>query len=246
MGRGELHGAAEAVGVSAIISCWRMLEEPGTAGSAGVRRLAHPAGPAISASSAAKASAGSATAHQGSRDRRRRPGAAGWGRVCVAGRHGCLRCSSSGPWSAFRGHISKLRNRRRLTHPAIHPLDPDTHPLGDGGAVPTTPSGGPAVSRHGAAIVAMTATITKMAKHRAEDEQHLLLAVRGVRFEYWHTPSLAPALATARRGQPGLRPVSGPFVLDVRLRPARTPTTICGTIRAAISAIGSPQPPLCW
>lgn len=32
----------------------------------------------------------------------------------------------------------------------------------------------------------------------------------------------------------------------VRLRPARTPTTICGTISAAMSAMGTPQPPLLW
>ena len=31
----------------------------------------------------------------------------------------------------------------------------------------------------------------------------------------------------------------------VRFRPANVPTTICGTIRPAMSASGRPQPPLC-
>ncbi|CAM5536674.1 hypothetical protein SALBM135S_07774 [Streptomyces alboniger] len=61
----------------------------------------------------------------------------------------------------------------------------------------------------------------------------------------------------------GIRPVSHPLPGDrrrgqafaalaatssstVRSRPASVPMMICGTIRPAISAMGRPQPPLCW
>ena len=76
----------------------------------------------------------------------------------------------------------------------------------------------------------MTPMITVMASIVPKHEEQLLLAVLGIRIEDWHGASLASQHSSS----------------IVRSRPARIPTTICGTIRPAISAIGSPQPPLCW
>ncbi|GAA2292859.1 hypothetical protein GCM10010234_37680 [Streptomyces hawaiiensis] len=55
----------------------------------------------------------------------------------------------------------KLRNPALPTHPVIHPLDPDPHPLGDRGVTPTTGRSG---DGHGEARVAMTAMTMKIAK----------------------------------------------------------------------------------
>lgn len=59
----------------------------------------------------------------------------------------------------------------------------------------------------------------------------------GARRRGRHTTPAGPT----REGQPAVASSS-----TVRSRPARKPTTICGTIRAAMRAIGTPQPPLCW
>ncbi len=82
--------------------------------------------------------------------------------------------------------------------------------------------------------------ITVMAS--APHEQQLSPSRSWVKTPYGESgPPSQLRLGGLRRGGRGAASSS-----TVRSRPARTPTAICGIIRAAMSAIGSPQPPLCW
>jgi hypothetical protein len=89
----------------------------------------------------------------------------------------------------------------------------------------------------------MTAMTMKMAKNEPKTSSIFLWpfwgfgSSTGIR-QVSHPPDSATAA-----GHHAQRAASSS---TVRLRPARTPTTICGIIRPAMRAIGSPQPPLLW
>ncbi|CAM5292483.1 hypothetical protein SALBM311S_09441 [Streptomyces alboniger] len=93
--------------------------------------------------------------------------------------------------------------------------------------------------RHGArATVATTPMTTKMAKNAPKTNSIFFWPFWRIRVEHWHTASLAPVRPQPAPGVGGdarLRPRAGSAAAasssTVRSRPARTPTTICGTIR---------------
>ncbi len=88
----------------------------------------------------------------------------------------------------------------------------------------------------------MMAMITKMAKNAPNTISNFFWPFCGSGSSTGcMRPSLAPFVRNTAPGGPPQRAASSS---TVRLRPARQPTTICGTISPDMSARGTPQPPL--